>query len=204
MFVWLLGAFPRITGIGFGFSGGIFINSLLFQALIADYPAGELLHFAFRLFETAFDLIFVHTALPVLTIHDGLGHRTQLSTLTSMRIDAKPPTLCTVAHIVIRRGPASTPLPVETCANTNTCHAHPGLSLCLATLTVGTLCIASQHVVCATVLTRLRGFRYSIINTSIRWRNRRSAGFPGSARPRSRRVKRMLTFVRAILLRRFQ
>ena len=82
MFVCLVGAFPRIIGIGLGFSGGVLIDSLLFQALIADYPAGELLHFAFRLLETAFDLIFVHTALPVLTIDDGLGHRTQLSTLT--------------------------------------------------------------------------------------------------------------------------
>lgn len=168
MFVWLLGAFPHITGIRLGFSGGVVIDSLLFQALIADYPAGELLHFAFRLFETAFDLICVHTALPVLTIDDGLGHRTQLSTLTSKRIDAKPPALCTVAHIVIRGGPAITSLPVETCANTNTCHAHRGLSLGLATLTVGALCMASQHVVCATVLTRLRDFPYSIVKTSIR------------------------------------
>jgi hypothetical protein len=90
------------------------------------------------------------------------------------------------------------PLPVETCANTNTCHAYLGLLLGLATLTVGTLCMASENVVCATVLTRLRGFRYSVVKISIRCRNRRSAGFPGSARPRSRRVKRMLTFVRAI------
>jgi hypothetical protein len=83
MFVCLVGAFPRIIGIGLGFSGGVLIDSLLFQALIADYPAGELLHFAFRLFEPAFDLIYVHAALPVLTVHDGPERRTQLSTLTT-------------------------------------------------------------------------------------------------------------------------
>jgi hypothetical protein len=88
----------------------------------------------------------------------------------------------------------------QTCANTNTPLARRGRSLCLAILTVGTLCMASQHVGCATVRTRLRGFRYSVVATSIRWRNRRSPGTreaPGRGRGG---LRKMYTFVRAILL----
>lgn len=62
----LLDIVLEITILGLDFAASIGNHSLLLQVLIADDLAGDFLHFAFRYFDAASDLIFVHDAFLVM------------------------------------------------------------------------------------------------------------------------------------------
>jgi hypothetical protein len=76
----VLNVFLQITVARLDFALGVLNLSFLFQVLIANYFASDFLDFAFRFFEAAFDLIFVHDDLLVMTVDDGPERRTQFPT----------------------------------------------------------------------------------------------------------------------------
>jgi hypothetical protein len=73
----ILDVFLQITVARLDFALGVLNLPFLFQVLVANYFASDFLHFAFRFFDAAFDLIFVHDDLLVMTVEDGSEHRIQ-------------------------------------------------------------------------------------------------------------------------------
>jgi hypothetical protein len=76
----ILNVFLQITVARLDFALGVLNLPFLFQVLVANYFASDFLDFAFRFFDPAFDLIFVHDDLLIMTIDYGPERRTQFPT----------------------------------------------------------------------------------------------------------------------------